>query len=224
MVLEISNAQKIYIRECEKILGENNLVLISITGPSGSGKTTFAKELHQAICENRSVILLSEDNYYKANTCLTEEQKNNRNYDHPSAFDHKLLEKHLKQLKAGDSVKSPIYCYKTHQRKERTVELRPADFIIVEGIMLLNKQYLRELFDLKVFMDVPLDICLLRRIQRDINERGRTLNSVAQQYLETVRPMHNEFIKPQKNFADFTFSEEIDIDFMRKRVMELILL
>lgn len=146
--------------------------------------------------------ILREDHYYRAQDHLPMEEREKNNYDHPKAFEHELLVEHLSALKHGRSIEYPSYCYKTHTRLKDTETLTPAPVIIVEGIMLLASPELAPLIDVKIYVDTPLDICLLRRIKRDISERGRTLDSVASQWESTVKPMYHQFIAPSRFTAD----------------------
>lgn len=185
----------------------SNLV-IAIAGASGSGKSLFTENLLKEFAqEGKSVQILREDHYYRAQDHLPMEEREKNNYDHPRAFEHELLVEHLQALKAGESIEYPSYCYKTHTRLKETETLSPAPVIIVEGIMLLASPELQPLYDVKIFVDTPLDICLLRRIKRDIAERGRTLESVAKQYETTVKPMYHQFIAPSRFTADVIITQ-----------------
>ena len=185
----------------------SNLV-IAIAGASGSGKSLFTENLLKEFAqEGKSVQVLREDHYYRAQDHLPMEEREKNNYDHPKAFEHELLVKHLEALKKGKEIEYPSYCYKTHTRLKETDTLGSAPVIIVEGIMLLASPELQPLYDVKIFVDTPLDICLLRRIKRDIAERGRTLESVAQQYESTVKPMYHQFIAPSRFTADVIITQ-----------------
>lgn len=178
-------------------------LIIAIAGASGSGKSLFTENLlKEFMQEGRPVQILREDHYYRAQDHLPMHDREKTNYDHPKAFEHELLLKHLQQLKAGETIDYPTYCFKTHTRLQQTEKLVSAPVIIVEGIMLLASPELNPLYDVKIFVDTPLDICLLRRIKRDIAERGRTLDSVAHQYESTVKPMYHQFIAPSRFTAD----------------------
>lgn len=178
-------------------------LIIAIAGASGSGKSLFTENLLKEFeQEGRPVQILREDHYYRAQDHLPMEEREKNNYDHPRAFEHELLVEHLNQLKDGQSVDYPTYCYKTHTRLQQREVLESAPVIIIEGIMLLASPELEPLYDVKIFVDTPLDICLLRRIKRDIAERGRTLESVANQYESTVKPMYHQFIAPSRFTAD----------------------
>ena len=179
--------------------------IIAIAGASASGKTLFTQTVVEELnaeFSNGELAVLEEDGYYRDQSHLPLKIREQTNYDHPRAFEHELLLEHLDQLKNGHAVEVPTYDYESHTRSSRTRAVPAANVILVEGILLLADEKLRSSFDIKVFIDTPLDICLLRRIQRDVTERGRSLQSVGQQYEATVRPMYHEFIQPSKEFAD----------------------
>lgn len=183
-------------------------LVIAIAGASGSGKSLFTENLLKEFTqEGKPVQILREDHYYRAQDHLPMEEREKNNYDHPRAFEHELLQQHLAQLKQGESIDYPSYCYKTHTRLQQTESVSSAPVIIVEGIMLLASPELQSLYDVKIFVDTPLDICLLRRIKRDIAERGRTLESVAAQYETTVKPMYHQFIAPSRFTADVIITQ-----------------
>lgn len=177
--------------------------IVAISGASGSGKSLFTQNLELKLSKHsQNVLVLQEDHYYKNQDHIPLEQRANTNYDHPDAFEHDLLLSHLQQLSAGQAIRYPSYCYKTHTREKEHLHIEPKDLIIIEGIMLLTQIQLFDHFALKVFVDTPLDVCLMRRMLRDTQERGRSMQSVAQQYETTVKPMYHKFIEPSKNFAD----------------------
>ena len=179
--------------------------IIGIAGASGAGKSSLARQLHERVRATRSatdIAILHEDSYYRRRDDLSIEQRNQINYDHPSAFEHDLMTQHLHELQAGRAIEVPQYDYATHNRSAETVAMQPARVLIVEGILILHDQWLRKQLDLRVFVDVPLDICLSRRILRDCQERGRDIGSVLNQYHLTVRPMFFEFVEPSKDHAD----------------------
>jgi uridine kinase len=183
----------------------NKHTVIAIVGASASGKSLFAQTIFEELLPElgeHSISIVKEDAYYKDQSDIPLEQRILTNYDHPEAFEHSLLAQHLTDLCHGKAIETPIYCYKTHTRTTASKTLLATKIILVEGIMLLSNKELRKKFDIKVYMDTPLDICLIRRIKRDILERGRSLESVTEQYLKTVRPMYYEHIKPLKRFAD----------------------
>jgi len=175
-------------------------ILVGIAGGTGSGKSTIAEK----ICEvfPGTSVLVSQDSYYKSLSHLPIEERGSVNFDHPNAIDFDLFKSHLLSLKEGFAVEGPIYDFQKHNRKEKTQVIEPAKLIIVEGILLFAIEEIRELFDLKIFVDTDDDIRILRRIQRDIRERGRDLPSVIEQYLQTVKPMHDAFVAPSKQHAD----------------------
>jgi uridine kinase len=179
--------------------------IIGIAGASGAGKSLFAQQLHQRLRERRTssdISILNEDCYYRRRDDLDFSEREQINYDHPDAIEHELLVDHLCRLRSGDAVDLPQYDYSIHNRKSETSPMQPSTVLILEGILILHRPELRELLDLKIYVDVPLDICLSRRLQRDIEERGRSLTSVLSQYHDTVRPMFYEFIDPSKMHAD----------------------
>ncbi len=179
--------------------------IIGIAGASGAGKSLLADQLHRRLRETRTrsdVSILNEDCYYRERGDLSFAEREKINYDHPEAIEHELLVEHLQRLKQGQSVEVPQYDYSQHNRKQETTEVTPSTVLILEGILILHLAELRQLLDLKIYVDVPLDICLLRRLRRDIVDRGRSLDSVLAQYHQTVRPMFFEFIDPSKIHAD----------------------
>ena len=175
-------------------------LIIGVAGGSGSGKSTLTALLAQKFPD--AVTVINHDDYYKAQDELTYEERCKRNYDHPDAFDTDLLIDHLKRLKAGESVECPVYDYTVHNRSGETRTVRPSRVLLVDGILILENRELRELFDIKLFVDTDADVRVLRRIRRDTKERGRSLDSVIDQYLNTVKPMHDAFVEPSKKYAD----------------------
>ncbi len=182
-----------------------NRVIVGIAGGSGSGKTTLAKGIIKAIGDDG--ILLAHDFYYKKYDQLTFDERSQLNYDHPNTLETDLLIEHLHKLRKGESVERPIYSFVTHLRLDETINLKPKKVIIVEGILLFENKELRDMMDIKVFVDTDSDIRLARRIERDVNDRGRSLGSVLKQYLETVKPMHDQFVEPSKKYADLIIPE-----------------
>ena len=176
-------------------------VFISIVGASCSGKTALANNIAKRFSDHQ-ISVIAEDAYYNRQDDLSPEERVNINYDHPNAFDHDLLSQHIHQLRSGQSIASPTYDYVTHNRADVTISVAATPVVIVEGILLYHTAELRDLFALKLFVDTPLDICLARRVERDVIERGRTVGSVLSQYHKTVRPMYREFIEPSKYYAD----------------------
>ena len=177
-------------------------ILIGIAGGSNSGKTTVAKKVYEYFEKTNSVVIIKEDDYYKDQSHLPLEERAKTNYDHPLAFDHDLLFSQLKDLLNGKSIVKPTYDYTVHNRSEITETVNSADVIILEGLFALENEELRNIEDIKLYVDVDSDIRVLRRIQRDMVERARTLDGIIKQYLTTVKPMHDQFIEPTKKYAD----------------------
>jgi uridine kinase len=186
---------------------QHNLI-VGIAGGSGSGKTTFARKIKEIFGDN--VVLLEQDSYYKDLSHITLEERKNLNFDHPDILDFDLLRQHLLDLKLGQQIVKPVYDFKTSCRTEIQEEVLPAKIIIVEGVLLFAIEEVRNLFDIKIYIDVEDDIRFIRRLERDINERGRTIGSVINQYLATVKPMHSKFVSPSKKFADIVILGEGD--------------
>jgi len=199
--------------------------IIAIVGASASGKTLFTQTIYEELNEelgSSSLAVLEEDAYYRDQSHLPEKLRENTNYDHPDAFEHELLVSHLESLRAGKTIEVPVYDFTKHNRSSETRRVTSAGVVIVEGILLLSNPKLRQLFDIKVFIDAPMDICLLRRIERDMRERGRSLESIASQYETTVRPMYYEFIEPCKQFADVVVTgggkNRVAIDMVKQNI------
>lgn len=183
----------------------SNILTIGIAGGTGSGKTTITKRIMERFGGNVSVV--NHDNYYKAHDEMTYEERCKLNYDHPDAFENDLMIEHLKQLKAGKSVRCPVYDYTVHNRSKETILIKPAKVIIVEGILILADKQLCDQMDIRVFVDTDADVRILRRIVRDVKKRERTLESVIDQYLTTVKPMHEAFVEPSKKNAHIIIPE-----------------
>ena len=181
-------------------------ILIGITGGTGSGKTTVAEAIHSAF-EGNSITMIMQDSYYKDQSHITFEERLKTNYDHPHSIDMDHLIRDLKSLMSGKSIDMPVYDFAEHTRKSETIHIVPTDIIIVEGILVLDDKNLRDLLDIKIYVDTDADIRILRRMQRDINERGRSMESVINQYLNVVRPMHEQFTEPTKRYADIIIPE-----------------
>lgn len=179
--------------------------IIGVAGGTGSGKTTVARKIAEKLVE--SVIVLEQDAYYRDQSHLSMEERRQTNYDHPLAFDHDLLIKHLQQLIDYQPIAKPVYDYALHTRAAKKIIVEPKDVIILEGILILEDERLRNLMDLKVFVDTDADVRIIRRLERDMVQRGRTLESVIHQYLNVVRPMHLQFIEPSKRYADLIIPE-----------------
>ncbi len=175
-------------------------MVIGIAGGTGSGKTTLTERIRERFTSEVSV--LYHDNYYKRHTGMTYEERSQLNYDHPDAFDTDLIVRDLGALRRGEAVQCPVYDYTIHNRSDQTIEVKPTRVIIVEGILIFADPALRDLMDIKVFVDTDADVRILRRVMRDVKERGRTLDSVVNQYLTTVKPMHEAFVEPSKKYAD----------------------
>ncbi len=182
-----------------------NTIVIGIAGGTGSGKTTLINRIKKEF--NDEITILSHDFYYKENSHLPIEERAKLNYDHPNSFETGLMVEHIKQLKEGKSVERPVYDFVIHNRREETVTVEPAKVIIVEGILIFENKELLNLFDMKVFIDTDADVRIIRRILRDVRERGRNLDSVINQYLTTVKLMHEEFVEPSKKNADIIIPE-----------------
>lgn len=181
------------------------VMTIGIAGGTGSGKTTITRRLQQRFADNVSVIY--HDNYYKAHNDMTYEERSRLNYDCPDAFDTELMVRDLKALRSGHSVRCPVYDYTVHNRSDKTVLVNPSPVIIVEGILIFQDPRLCDLLDIKIFVDTDADVRILRRIVRDVRDRGRSLQSVVDQYLTTVKPMHEMYVEPSKRNADIIVPE-----------------
>lgn len=182
-----------------------NVMVIGIAGGSGSGKTTLTNQIVSRFSDEVTVV--THDNYYKAHDEMTYEERCRLNYDHPNAFDTELMIEHLKQLKEGKSVECPIYDYTIHNRSKNTLTIAPAKVIIVEGILIFENKELCDQMDIRIFVDTDDDLRIIRRIRRDVMERARSLDSVINQYLETVKPMHEQFVEPSKKNASIIVPE-----------------
>lgn len=198
-----------------------NRLAIGIAGGTGSGKTTVARNIVKRLALD-AVTVIQQDAYYRDLSELPAAQRDLLNFDHPDSIEYELFAEHVKRLKAGDEVDQPVYDFTNHTRTEETTRVVPRDVVIAEGILLFHYPDLREILDIKIFVDTPADIRLLRRIRRDIRDRGRTLESVTEQYVKTVRPMHEEFVEPSKRWADVIIPEggfnEIAIDMVSSKI------
>ncbi|KAI4469289.1 uridine kinase [Holotrichia oblita] len=183
-----------------------NVTIIGVAGGTGSGKSTLVKRLQEAFADDQ-VITISHDDYYKAYPDLTYEERTKLNYDHPQSFDTGMMVEQVKLLKDGIPVERPVYSFVEHNRTGETVKVIPSKVIIVEGILIFDNRELRELMDMKVFVDTDADIRLARRLLRDVCDRGRSMESVVEQYVGTVKPMHEEFVEPSKKYADVIIPE-----------------
>ena len=182
-----------------------DIMIIGIAGGTGSGKTTITNRLKERFGDDVTVVY--HDNYYKRNDNLPYEERCKLNYDHPDAFDTDLMIQHLQTLKAGNAIDCPVYDFTVHNRSDRTIHIEPTKVIIVEGILVFQNEALRKMMDIKLFVDTDADVRILRRILRDVQERGRSLESVVNQYLTTVKPMHEKFVEPSKRCADLIILE-----------------
>lgn len=177
------------------------MLIIGIAGGTGSGKTTVVNQIIKQLPTDE-VCVISQDSYYNETVNLSYEERSKINFDHPRAIDFNLIVKHLKKLKAGKTIEQPVYSFVTHNRTTDTIKTHPRKVVIVEGILILNNEELRDLFDIKIFVHADTDERLIRRIRRDITERGRDIDEVLNRYQDTLKPMHLQFIEPTKNFAD----------------------
>ena len=184
---------------------DNKILVIGIAGGTGSGKTTLMNNIIERFGD--VVTVLSHDNYYKRHDEMPYEERCKLNYDEPAAFDTSLMVYHLDQLRHGYAIDCPVYDFTVHNRSDATIHLVPKSVIIVEGILIFENQELRDLMDIRIFVDTDADVRLCRRIKRDVNKRGRTLESVLRQYQETVKPMHERYVEPSKKYADLVVPE-----------------
>ena len=182
------------------------VTIIGVAGGSGSGKSTLVKKLQEAFAGD-DVATLCHDYYYKAHPELTYEERTKLNYDHPQAFDTDMMVEHVKALRSNVPIEHPVYSFVDHNRTSDTVAVKPSKVIIIDGILIFENKELRELMDIKVFVDTDADLRLARRILRDVRERGRSMESVISQYTTTVKPMHEEFVEPSKKYADVIIPE-----------------
>ena len=204
---------------------KNRACIIGICGGSGSGKSTVTKKLIDLIGKD-NVSVIEQDSYYKDQSNLAFEERVKTNYDHPLAFDNYLLFEHLKMLKEGREIEKPIYDFSLHNRKKEKEIVYPKPIIILEGILIFNEVNLIDIMDIKVFVDTDADVRIIRRIKRDMHERGRSLDSVIDQYMATVRPSHLQFVEPSKRYADIIIPEggenEVAIDLLYQKIKSLV--
>jgi uridine kinase len=200
-------------------------VVIGVTGGSGSGKTSVTNAIYESL-KDHSILVLEQDYYYKDQSDLPFEVRLTTNYDHPLAFDNNLLIEHIKKLLRYESIAKPVYDYSIHTRSKRIIPVEPKDVIILEGILVLEDERLRNLMDIKLFVDTDADLRIIRRLKRDMRERQRTLESVIAQYVNVVRPMHNQFIEPTKRYADLIIPEgghnHVAIDLMVTKIQTIL--
>jgi uridine kinase len=206
-------------------LSKKNAIIIGIAGASASGKSLLANTIVNELGSDR-VVVISEDSYYKDHSNIPFEEREKINYDHPNSLDHALLHQNLLHLQAGELVEVPIYNHSMHTREKQRRAIGQHTIIVLEGILLFVEQELRELMDIRIFMETALDICLIRRLKRDLKERGRSLDAVLKQYEETVRPMYLQFIEPSKRYADIIVprggGNRIAIDMIKAKMRELL--
>lgn len=203
----------------------NKPIVIGIAGGTGSGKTSVTKAIYDQF-KGHSILMIQQDSYYKDQTHLPMEERLKTNYDHPLAFDNDLFIEHINHLLQYKAIEKPVYDYTVHTRSSETIPVEPKEVIILEGILVLEDERLRDLMDIKIFVDTDADLRILRRIQRDIKERGRTVDSVVDQYVNVVRPMHNQFCEPSKKFADIIIPEGgqnfVAIDLMATKIQTIL--
>lgn len=201
-------------------------IIIGIAGGSASGKTSVSRRIKDEFSDEKSVLILRQDDYYKDQSNLPFEERLKTNYDHPFAFDNDLLIDHLQRLINGEIIEKPTYDFVQHTRSDVTETCYPADVIVLEGLFVLEDPKLRDLLDIKIFVDTPADIRFIRRLLRDVKERGRTLDSVVGQYVNTVRVMHESFIEPSKRYADIIIPEggenHVAIDLLTTKISSII--
>lgn len=200
-------------------------IIIGVAGGSGSGKTTVTRAIYDQF-KDTSMLVIEQDYYYKDQSHLPFEERLKTNYDHPLAFDNDLLREDLNKLLNRQSIEKPVYNYEMHTRSDETISVEPKDVIILEGILVLEDERLREMMDIKVFVDTDSDLRIIRRIMRDINERGRSIESVIDQYVNVVRPMHLQFVEPAKRYADIIIPEGghnyVAIDLLTTKIKSII--
>ena len=203
----------------------NNTILIGVCGGTGSGKTTTANNIAAEFKDNE-VVLIQLDSYYKKINHLTFEERSKTNFDHPNAIDFKLLKNDLINIKQGNKISIPQYDFKTHTRLNNTIDINPHHIVIVEGILSLYDKTIRDLMTIKIFVDTADDIRIIRRLKRDINKRNRSFESVTNQYYNTVRPMHEQFVEPTKKYADIIIPEggknPVAIDILRTKIISIL--
>ena len=201
-----------------------NVIVIGIAGGTGSGKSTMIQKIKDEFHDN--ITILSHDFYYKRHDQLTYEERTKLNYDHPDAIETELMIEHVRQLRQWKTVERPVYDFTIHNRVDETVMVHPAKVVVVEGILIFENKELRDLCDIKVFIDTDADVRILRRILRDVSERGRTLDSVITQYLTTVKPMHEQFVEPSKKYADIIVPEggynRVALEMLNERIHSLL--
>ncbi|WP_409301837.1 uridine kinase [Peribacillus sp. SCS-155] len=200
-------------------------VIIGVAGGSGSGKTSVTRAIIESF-KGHSILMLEQDFYYKDQGHLPFEERLKTNYDHPLAFDNDLLIEHINKLMRYEAIEKPVYDYSVHTRSDKVIHVEPQDVVILEGILILEDERLRDVMDIKLFVDTDADLRIIRRLFRDIKERGRTMDSVIDQYVNVVRPMHNQFIEPTKRYADIIIPEggqnHVAIDLMVTKIQTIL--
>lgn len=184
---------------------KNDVIVIGIAGGTGSGKSTMIDLIKKEFDEE--ITIISHDSYYRRHDDVPFEERKKLNYDHPDAFDTDLMIEHLKKLKAWENIECPVYDYTVHNRTDKTIRLTPSKVVVAEGILIFESKELRDMCDIKIFIDTDADVRIVRRILRDVKDRGRSLESVIGQYLTTVKPMHEQFVEPSKKYADIIVPE-----------------
>lgn len=202
-----------------------NVIVIGIAGGTGSGKSTLIQRINEEFADK--ITMLSHDFYYKAHDEMTYEERCKLNYDHPNSIETELMIEHVKALKEWKAIERPVYDFTVHNRKaDETVTVMPSKVVVVEGILIFENKELLDLFDIKVYVDTDADVRILRRILRDVQDRGRTLDSVVTQYLTTVKPMHEQFVEPSKKYADIIIPEggfnTVALDMLNQRIYALL--
>jgi uridine kinase len=196
-------------------------MIIGISGGTGSGKTTVARRILENVSDEQ-IVFMQQDSYYRNLGDMPVELRHQINFDHPDALDNELFVNHVKALRAGETIAMPVYDFAQHQRKAETIRIEPKPILIIEGILVFVDAALRALMDVKIFVDTDDDLRFIRRLQRDVKERGRSVESVIKQYLETVRPMHRQFVEPSKRHADVIIPEgghnEVGIDLISGKI------
>ena len=200
-------------------MDKQDILVIGIAGGTGSGKTTITNAIREHF--GREVTVIYHDNYYKAHHDLPYEERTHLNYDHPNAFDTDMMVEHLRQLKEGTPIECPVYDFTIHDRSDNVMKIHPTRIILIEGILIFAYEELRKQMDIRLYVDTDADVRILRRILRDVKERGRSLESVVSQYLQTVKPMHEMFVEPSKRYADIIIPEGGQNEVARNMVISM---
>lgn len=202
------------------------MIIIGIAGGSASGKTSLAKRLTKAFEETQSIVIIRQDDYYNDQANMSMDERLKVNYDHPLAFDNELLAKHLKMLKSGLQINKPTYDFIQYTRLDEVEVIQPCDVLVVEGLFVLEEENIRKLLDIKLYVDTDADVRFIRRLSRDVKDRGRTLENVIGQYMSTVRIMHDQFIEPSKRYADVVIPEggknEVAVDLLTTKISSIL--